>query len=148
MVNVSWHGIACCILSENTCLLQKERYEEDVLHYYWRLRIKPATSWPGLPGKWPLKQRVVWLLNDSRMCRMLHSGTCQLAVGGRLVFCTYSMNPIENEAIVASLLTQQKGFLLVTSFVGLLQLFDASVTVWPNCLFFSYKCVCKVGLRS
>ena len=41
---------------------------------------------------------------------MLHSGTCQLAVGGRLVFYTYSMNPVENEAVVAALLAQQKGF--------------------------------------
>ena len=45
-----------------------------------------------------------------RMCRMLHFATCHLAVGGRLVFYTYSMNPIENEAVIATLLTQQKGF--------------------------------------
>ena len=41
---------------------------------------------------------------------MLHFATCHLAVGGRLVFYTYSMNPIENEAVIATLLTQQKGF--------------------------------------
>jgi len=43
------------------------------------------------------------------MSRMLNAGACQLAVGGRLVFCTHSMNPVENEAVVANLLLQQKG---------------------------------------
>jgi len=46
---------------------------------------------------------------------MLHSITSHLAVGGRLVFYTYSMNPIENEAVVATLLHQQKGFCLFSS---------------------------------
>jgi len=57
-----------------------------------------------------LKFTSVFVMMFSRMSRMLNAGACQLAVGGRLVFCTHSMNPIENEAVVANLLIQQKGF--------------------------------------
>jgi len=69
---------------------------------------------------------------------MLHSGTCQLAVGGRLVFCTHSMNPIENEAVVASLLIHQKGLLVV-------MLFFCNLCVGFRSLIFFWSCAEKIA---
>jgi 16S rRNA C967 or C1407 C5-methylase (RsmB/RsmF family) len=43
------------------------------------------------------------------LCQALYSGLNQLAVGGRLIYYTDSMNPIENEAILYTVITQQRG---------------------------------------
>jgi len=43
------------------------------------------------------------------LCQALYSALSQLAVGGRLVFYTDSMNPVENEAILYTVITQQRG---------------------------------------
>ena len=37
-------------------------------------------------------------------------GALMLSVGGRMVYSTCSMNPMEDEAVVAEILRQSKGF--------------------------------------
>ena len=41
--------------------------------------------------------------------RILKRGLESLAVGGRLVYSTCSMNPVENEAVLSTMLTKCKG---------------------------------------
>lgn len=40
---------------------------------------------------------------------MLYSGMSSLEIGGRLVFFTYSMNPVEAEAVAYAVIMQQRG---------------------------------------
>ena len=45
----------------------------------------------------------------SLQARILRRGLEMLAVGGRLVYSTCSLNPIEDEAVVANLLSKSQG---------------------------------------
>jgi 16S rRNA C967 or C1407 C5-methylase (RsmB/RsmF family) len=58
----------------------------------------------------------------SPLCQALYSGLSQLAVGGRLIFYTDSMNPIENEAILYTVITQQRGRFDIKNVVQVLYL--------------------------
>ncbi|PIK33663.1 putative tRNA (cytosine(34)-C(5))-methyltransferase [Apostichopus japonicus] len=52
--------------------------------------------------------------------QILHRGTELLAVGGKLVYSTCSFNPIENEAVVSSVLIASEGALQLADVSGLL----------------------------
>lgn len=43
---------------------------------------------------------------------MLHRGVELMENNGQLVYCTHSMNPIENEAVVAAILSEAAGMSL------------------------------------
>ena len=51
--------------------------------------------------------------------RILRRGLEMLAVGGRLVYSTCSLNPVEDEAVVASLLDQCQGETITCVYVCL-----------------------------
>jgi len=45
----------------------------------------------------------------SLQVRLLKRGLELLEVGGRIVYSTCSLNPVEDEAVIATVLTQMKG---------------------------------------
>ena len=53
----------------------------------------------------------VWFKNHSMQLKITLRGARLLKVGGRLVYSTRSLNPIENEAVIAALLTRSRGAL-------------------------------------
>ena len=49
----------------------------------------------------------------SLQARILKKGVMQLEVGGRIVYSTCSLNPIEDEAVVANIIQEAEGMTFI-----------------------------------
>ncbi|XP_064398499.1 RNA cytosine-C(5)-methyltransferase NSUN2-like isoform X2 [Halichondria panicea] len=90
--------------------------EEDVRHplFYDRVLCDVPCSGDGTLRKNPIIWREwnpsVGLSLHKLQLRILTRGLELLAPGGRLVYSTCSLNPVENEAVIATMLSLCKGF--------------------------------------